>query len=145
MSRHLDHCRLYKSYIRKQAGYDESSPNQGMDMIDNLMGWNSARDREVMSRDRLKERVLRIIISGNLPFSFAENGEFVDLLNDAYPDCPAPTRKTVVEYLHSKSTLTKVELRDLLSKLDSKVSLALDVWVTRTNLAFLGTSSLMDG
>jgi hypothetical protein len=127
MARHLDHCRLYKAYVRKQAGYDESSPNHGMDLIDNLMGWNSACDCEVMSRDCLKERVLCIIISGNLPFSFAENGEFVDLLNDAFPDCPVPTRKTVVKYLHSKSTLTKVELRDILRKLDSKVSLALDV------------------
>ena len=99
----------------------------------------------IANRDRLKERVLRIIISGNLPFNFAENGEFIDLLNDPYPDCPAPTRKTVVDYLYSKSTLTKLELRDLLGKLDSKVSLALDVWVTCTNLAFLGTSSLIDG
>ena len=145
MAHHLDHCGLYKLYVRKQAGYDGSSPNHHMDMIDNLMGWNSARDREVMSRDCLKERVLRVIISGNLPFSFAENGEFINLLNDAYPECPAPTRKTIVDYLHSKSTLTKVELKDLLSKMDSKVSLALDVWVTRTNLAFLGTSSLVDG
>ena len=98
-----------------------------------------------MSWDRLKERVLRIIISDNLPFSFAENGEFINLLNDAYPECPAPMCKTVVDYLHSKSTLTKIELRDLLGKLDSKVSLALDVWITRMNLTFLGTSSLIDG
>ena len=29
-----------------------------------------------------------------------------------------------------------------LAALDSKVSLALDIWTTRTNLAFLGMSSL---
>jgi hypothetical protein len=47
----------------------------------------------------------------------------------------------VVDYLHAKATLTKAELRELLSKLNSKISLALDVWVTRSGLAFLGTTS----
>jgi len=142
MTRHLLHCEDYKEHMRKLAGYDgnpASSP--GMNLIDDLMGWSSARDRQVMSRDRLKERILRIIIAGNLSFSLAENPEFIDLLNDAYPDCPIPTRKTVVDYLHAKATLTKAELRELLAKLDSRVSLALDIWVTRTGLAFLGTTS----
>jgi len=128
--------------MHKMAGYEgPANSNSGLKLIDDLMGWSSARDREVMSKDRLKERVLRIIIAGNLSFSFAENPEFVDLLKDAYPDMTAPTRKTVVDYLHAKATLTKAELRELLSKLNSRVSLALDVWVTRTGLAFLGTTS----
>ena len=141
MTRHLLHCIIYKEELRRQAGYEGNATSQGMTLIDNLMGWSSARDRQVMNRDRLKERVLRIIIAGNLSFSFAENPEFVDLLNDAYPDMPAPTHKTVVDFLHAKATLTKAELRELLSKLESKVSLALDVWTTRSGLAFLGTTS----
>ena len=108
------------------------------DLIYNLMGWNDPRHREVMTTDRMKEKILRIIIDGNLAFSLAENPEFVDLLKDAYPDCPPPTRKTIVEYLKSKATLTKLELKEVFSQLDSKVSLALDAWTTRTNLAFLG-------
>ena len=120
MTRHLLHCMFYRDHLNKQAGYEGDSTSQGMTMIDNLMGWSSARDRQVMSRDRLKERVLRIIIAGNLSFSFAENPEFVDLLKDAYPDMPAPTRKTVVDFLHAKATLTKAELKELISKLDSK-------------------------
>jgi hypothetical protein len=142
MTRHLVHCPQYKAHLRKQAGYDCNPMSRpGMNLIDDLMGWSSARDREVMSRDRLKECILRIIIAGNLAFSFAENPEFVDLLNDAYPNCPTPTRKTVVDFLHSKAALTKAELRDLLARLDSRVSLAMDIWVTRTGLAFLGAIS----
>lgn len=144
MTRHLLHCQQYKDLLRRMAGYEgDAYSSMGLKLIDDLMGWSSARDREVMSKDRLKEKVLRIIIVGNLSFSFADNPEFVDLLNDAYPDMPAPARKTVVDFLHAKATLTKAELRELLSKLDSKVSLALDVWVTRTGLAFLGTTSPM--
>jgi len=142
MTRHLMHCSQYKAHLRREAGYDgNATSHQGMEMIDDLMGWSSACDSQVMSHDRLKEKVLRIIISGNLSFSFAENPEFVDLLNDAFPDCPAPTRKTVVDYLRSKATLTKAELAELLAKPDSHVSLALDIWVTRTGLAFLGVTS----
>jgi len=93
-----------------------------------------------MTRDRVKEKVLRIIIAGNLPFSFAENGELVDLLKDAYPDCPPPSRKAIVDYLKSKATLTRLEMKEKLAQLDSKVSIALDIWTTRTNVAFLGNS-----
>ena len=134
MVRHLEHCSLYKVHLRKT----DSGSGGRIQMIDGLMGWRSGHNREAMTRDKLKEKVLRIIITGNLSFSFAENPEFVDLLNDAYADCPAPTRKTIVEYLRSKATLTKDELRAQLATLDSKVSLALDAWTTRTNLAFLG-------
>ena len=36
------------------------------------------RCREVMTMDRLKEKVLHIIIDGNLPFSHADNPEFIE-------------------------------------------------------------------
>ena len=44
------------------------------------MGWDNVRRREVMMTDRLKEKVLHIIIDGNLSFSHADNPEFVELL-----------------------------------------------------------------
>ena len=91
-----------------------------------------------MNSERLKEAVLRIIIARNLPFSFAELPEFQALLRDAYPDCTPASRKTMMEYLKAKAVLTKLELKDTLTKNKSKVSLALDVWTTRTNIAFLG-------
>ncbi len=135
MVRHLHHCSLYKVYRRRT---DDLNTGDGVQMIDSLIGWSAAQERKAMTPNQLKEKVLRIIIVGNLSFSHAENPEFVELLNDAYPDCPAPTRKTIVDYLHSKATVTKGELRAQLATLDSKVSLALDAWTTRTNLAFLG-------
>jgi hypothetical protein len=109
-------------------------------MIADFFGWPNPHEHQIMTKDRLKEKVLRIIIAGNLPFSFAEQPEFQELLRDAYPDClPLPNRKTMTEYLKSKATVTKLDLKDRLAKNTSKVSLALDVWTTRTNLAFLGT------
>src|SRR5579862_9106525 len=70
MKRHLDNCASYRSSVRRQAG---QLPSRGPDMLFDLMGWNNPQHSEVMTRDRLKEKVLRIIISGNLAFSFAQN------------------------------------------------------------------------
>jgi hypothetical protein len=80
-----------------------------------------------MNSERLKEVVLRIIIAGNLPFSFAELPEFISLLHDAYPDCTPANRKTMTAYLKAKAVLTKLELKEKLGRNQSKVSLALDV------------------
>jgi len=88
MRKHLKGCTPYQ----KSAATSDSPT-----LLDIL---NSDRS-QVMSRDRLKEKVLRIIVSGNLPFAFADNVEFQSLLKDAYPDCSAPTRKTAKEYLQS--------------------------------------------
>jgi hypothetical protein len=137
MSKHLKICSSFRRKLQMQAG--EHSP--AVDLFDEWIG-ASTRDRPVTSRDGVKERVLRIIISGNLPFSFADNIELLELLKDAYPDLPPPNRKAIVELLKSKATLSRHEMKVRLAALDSKVSLALDIWTTRTNLAFLGMSSL---
>jgi hypothetical protein len=134
MKRHLESCPSYRLYLRRQSGEASATPNYLFEM----MGWNDPTQREVMTSSRLKEKVLRIIIAGNLPFSFAEHAEFKSLLHDAYPDCQPPSRKTIVDYLKSKASFTKLELKKLLGRNESKVSLALDIWSTHTNLSFLG-------
>ena len=74
MSKHLKICSSFRRKLQMQAG--EHSP--AVDLFDEWIG-ASTRDRPVTSRDGVKERVLRIIISGNLPFSFAENIELLEL------------------------------------------------------------------
>ena len=91
------------------------------------MEWDSINQREVMNSERLKEAVLRIIIAGNLSFSFAELPEFQALLHNAYSNCTPASRKTMMKYLKAKSVLTKLKLKDKLTKNEFKVSLALNV------------------
>ena len=64
-----------------------------------LLNSKESNSNQVMNRDRLKERVLRIIVSGNLPLSFADNTELRALLHDAYLDYLLSNRKSVHEYL----------------------------------------------
>jgi len=91
-----------------------------------------------MTNDFLCEKVLRIIIAGNLPFYHAENTELVEHLKDAYPDCTPPSRKAVMDLLKTKAARARRELVEKLSQVDSKVSLAMDCWTTRNNIGFLG-------
>jgi hypothetical protein len=137
MRRHLLKCIPFASHVRRQAG---ELPSNSTDLLADFLGWEHPRVRPVMTSEILKEQLLRIIISGNLPFSFVGNKELQSVLKQAYPDCAIPTRQTLVDYLSAKTNLTQLELKKELSDNDSKVSLALDVWSTRTNFAFLGTS-----
>ena len=107
--------------------------------MDDFFGLNPESKRPVMTSDRLKDQILRIIISGNHTFASVEDEEFRDLLREAFPDCNIPSRWTLVEYLSSKAKLVKIDLQKELAANNSKISLALDVWTTRSNLAFLGT------
>jgi len=79
LHKHLDNCHKHRAYLRAQAGEEPIVPGQ-KDLIYDFMGWVNVRRREVMTTDRLKEKVLRINIDGNLSFSHADNPEFVELL-----------------------------------------------------------------
>ena len=137
MTRHLLACH---KYLRTKPPVDSESITNPA--INTYFSSANGRNQPVTTSDRVKDKILRIIISGNLPFSFVENVEFADLVKDAYPNCGMVTRKTVVDYLRSKATCTKEDAALRMSESRSKVSLAMDIWTTRTHLAFLGMCSL---
>jgi len=95
-------------------------------------------ERPTMTNQLLAEKVLRMIVAGNLPFAQAENPEFVALLKHAYPSLNPPSRRTTRDLLGKRAQDAKADLRDRFAKLDSKVSLALDAWRSRGNVEFLG-------
>ncbi len=136
MRRHLDKCGTYARYRRQLAG--ESGPDTS-DSLYACHGWTNTHARPVMTADRLAEKLLRIVVSANQPFIFIENQEFRDLLDEAFPKCPVPSRQIMPDLLSANANRAVSELRQELADNDSKVSLALDVWTTRTNYAFLGT------
>jgi len=138
MTKHLKGCTLYQKSGRRSDTESTSSSNRQSVM--ELLNSKESDPNQVMSRDRLKERVLRIIVSGNLPLSFADNTELRALLKDAYPDCSPPNRKSAHEYLQSRSDATVADIKAKLAANESKVNLVLDGWTTRSNLSFLGTS-----
>ena len=80
----------------------------------------------VMKRDHLKEKVLRIIVSGNLTFSFMNNVKLRSLLKDTYLNSSLPTRKIVRDYLQSWADTAILMVKAKLTANDFKVSLVLN-------------------
>jgi len=92
-----------------------------------------------MTSEILCEQVLRIIISGNHSFSLAENTALVALLRHAYPNVKLPNRRSVAMKLKEHAIQAKEHLKAELQEVDSKISLALDAWSTRSGpQSFLG-------
>jgi len=127
-----------KKRLRGCTPYQKSIQNISLD-IQTLPDLFGSQHNQLMNRDRLKETVLRIIISGNLPFSFIDNLEFQALLQEAHSSSPPPNRKSAQDYLQSVVDRTKEDLKAKLVANDSKISLVLDAWTTRSSLSFLGT------
>ena len=92
-----------------------------------------------MTSERLYEMLLRILVSANLPFAFVENEEFRKMLCEAFPNCQILRCQTMLDLLSTSALHAASQLREELAANESKVSLAMDVWTTRNNLAFLGT------
>jgi len=83
--------------------------------------------------------LLRILVSANLPFAFVENEQFRKMLREAFSNCQIPRRQTMPDLLSTGALHAASELRKELAANESKVSLMMDVWTTRNNLAFLDT------
>jgi len=130
MRKHLDGCTKYKMV--------ECENQSGQDLFADFFSSAGRPTLGLMTDDKLCEQVLRIITEGNLSFSQAENVELTALLKHAYPGVSIPNRHSVTVRLESNVTTAKEDLKTQLKELDSKISLALDVWTTRNNIAFLG-------
>jgi len=132
MRRHLEKCGPYTRYLRQ---YAESA----LDGLHACAGWKRPGDPGPMTSERLRDMLLRILVSANLPFAFVENEEFRKMLGEAFPNCQIPRRQIMPDLLSASAIRAASELRQELVANESRVSLAMDVWTTRNNLAFLGT------
>jgi len=132
MRRHLEKCSPYTRYVRQHAEHT-------LDRLHACAGWNRPGDYSPMTSERLREMLLRILVSTKLPFVFVKNEEFRKMLHEAFPNCQIPRRQTMLDLLSASALHAASELCQELAANESKVSLAIDVWTTRNNLAFLGT------
>ena len=144
LNEHLERCDKYKAWRRTNPSSDYEDEHVNHSTPKNILNdyLTSPSDilptKGAMTSAKLCEQVLRIIVAGNLSFSFAENPEFVALLRHAYLDCNIPNRRSVAKALKKAAKDERVALREELMNNDSKVSIALDAWTSNNNIAFLG-------
>ena len=113
--------------------------NENPDLFYNIFVSERLTTNGIMNSDRLCDQVLRIVISGNLSFSQAENPELVALLKNAYSTCNIPNRHSIAARLKKVVKEEQQRLKSVLMDNDSKISLALDAWTARgSRTAFLG-------
>jgi hypothetical protein len=145
LNEHLERCHKYKAWRRANPSTDYEDEHMNdtapKHVLDNYVMSSSdiLPTKGAMTSVKLCEQVLRIIVAGNLSFSFAENPEFVALLRHAYPDCNIPNRRSVAKALKKAAKDERVALREEVTTNDSKVNIALDAWTSNNNIAFLGT------
>jgi hypothetical protein len=117
----------------------EQYNNNNPDLFHNFFESERLPTNGLMNSERLCDQVLRIVISGNLSFSQAENPELIALLKNAYPACNIPNRHSIAARLKTVTKEEQQRLKLALKENDSKVSLALDAWTARGSRAsFLG-------
>jgi hypothetical protein len=94
------------------------------------------------TQEAVRLRVLQFFIAGNIPFLQANNEHFQQLLEWIIPGGGQISRKTIRTSLSIEAAAARQQLKATLIDNDSKVSLALDCWTSRTGHAFLGTCSV---
>jgi hypothetical protein len=130
LNRHLSNCSLY---LRSK------SATSGTTLYFNV-GKKRSRNSELTSAN-VHDQVLKFFISGNIPFQQVKNPQFKELLSFIKIDCHdyiTQSRKSLRTNLTSWCELAKQDLTSILCHNDSKVSLALDCWTSRTKDPYLG-------
>lgn len=128
-----------KSHILQACkGYTKNKEKGSGSMDKFLTGGNA-----IITQNNIDAQILKFFISGNIAFNQVDNHEFRKLVSMIHVNgAPAKSRsrRSLCRQLHEHAFSVENDLRQTLSLLNSKVSLALDCWSTRTMLPFLGIS-----
>jgi hypothetical protein len=95
-----------------------------------------------LNKELLEEQILNFFVSGNIPFNQVENPHFHTLISHISINnkpSQAPSRTTLRARLSKHSQMAEENLKEILGKNDSKISLALDCWTSKSQRGFLGT------
>jgi hypothetical protein len=130
MIRHLEGCKPYLRSKGKDSG-----------IMDKFLTHNGAKKKVLVTQNEIMDRVLKFFISGNVAFNQADNPYFRDLI--ALIKCDNDinvkvNRSNVTTRLHNSAADAKSDLMATLMQNESKISLALDCWTSRNQIAFLG-------
>ena len=129
----IRHLQLCKPYLRS-TGKDRG-------IIDKFLDQSGTKKKGLITQNEVMDRVLKFFISGNIAFNQADNPYFRDLVSLITCDNNINVRvnrSNVTNRLHKSAADAKSDLMVTLMENESKISLALDCWTSRNNIAFLG-------
>jgi hypothetical protein len=131
----FDRCPRYQIYKRQ---FDSQSTIGG---LHDFFSSTNESQPESITQDQIDELLLKYHISGNIPFRQIENQylkELVSLIMINKRPAKAPGRNTLRVRLSKYSKMGVDKLKEVLQANKSRISLALDMWSSRSNHGFLG-------
>jgi len=137
MSDHLKICaayQLHEAQTRNETGDIRS-------LFTNTRPGSFDKAHHKITQELVDERILKFFVSGNIPFQQADNEHFralVSLIKVNDQPAQSPSRTTLRARLSKYSKLAVDDLKKVLAANDSKISLALDCWSSRSNYGFMG-------
>ena len=142
MKTHLKECDKYKQTTGEQPR--ESNDIRSFYAGDN--GTESTKSR--ITQEFVDETILKFFVSNNIPFKAADNEYFRKLislipLNNSTKMAHSPSRNTLCAWLSKYSKMGIDQLKHILAENDSKFSIALDCWSSRSNYGFMGISQFI--
>jgi hypothetical protein len=132
----FDRCPQYKIHNRR---VNSTSTVGG---LHNFFSPSNESKPEPITQGQIDELLLKYHISGNIPFRQVENKylkELVSLIEINKGQAKAPGRTTLRARLSKYSKMSVDKLKEILQANTSRISLALDMWSSRSNHGFLGT------
>jgi hypothetical protein len=139
MKTHLKECHKYKATTGEQT--HGSGDIRGFYAAN--MGTESTSTR--VTQEFVDETILKFFVSNNIPFKAVDNEHFRKLislipLNKSRNQAHSPSRNTLRARLSKYSKMGVDQLKRVLTENDSKFSIALDCWSSRSNYGFMGMS-----
>jgi hypothetical protein len=98
-----------------------------------------------ITQELIEEWVLKFFVSGNIPLLQVENEHLralISLIKLNGKNAHAPGHTTLCTRVSQYSKMGMEKLKSVLQANDSKISLALDCWSSRSNYGFLGTRTI---
>ena len=138
MSTHQKQCKSRSEALSKSETGSQSMMNNFFN--GNALSRKPAGFGSTITKCMVEEQVLKFFISGNIPFKQADNDHLRTLISwiNVKGSSRSMDRKTVRKQLSESANIAISDLRETLITNTSKISLALDIWTSRSNYAFMG-------
>ncbi|EPS63282.1 hypothetical protein M569_11504, partial [Genlisea aurea] len=87
--------------------------------------------------ETIRNALIQLIISAELPFKFVSRPEFVHFMSIACPKFTVPSRWTVQRDVYDIFLLEKVKLNEYLQRTSQRVSLTTDTWTSYQKVNYM--------
>ncbi|XP_021967047.1 zinc finger BED domain-containing protein DAYSLEEPER [Folsomia candida] len=96
-------------------------------------------DKEVKySQEEFEKSLVNFILLSSQPFTLVQEKSFIEMIYKCNPKTQLPSATTIKRRITELYDIEKNNLKNLIQSIESKVSFTVDVWTSKTQVAFQG-------